>query len=154
MFPSHLRAIADSMRLQAAGAPIVIVGHSAGAAAGVYITARLRYLGADVRGLVIVDGVDSPNHLIRRNLSKLSGLRIAAVLAPPSPCNRQGLLATDLREQPEVRVEIVPGAGHGDIEGAGISMYRRVCKDSSSAETAARFRDRVRASVEWVLGEA
>jgi dienelactone hydrolase len=139
---------------KAAEAPIVVVGHSAGAAAGVYITARLRDIGADVRGLVIVDGVDSPNHLIHRHLSELAGLRVAAVLAPPSPCNRQGLLAANLQDRPEVRIEIVPGAGHGDIEGAGVSMYRRVCKDFSSAETAARFRDRVRLSIEWVLGEA
>ncbi len=129
---------------------MVIAGHSAGGAAGTYLAACLRGAGADVRGLVLIDGVDSPNHLIERALPTLIDLRITAVLAPPSPCNRHSLLEQWLADYPSVRVEVVPGAGHGDIEGAGIAVYRRMCQDTSDAQTADRFLAAVLDAITWV----
>ena len=98
----------------------------------------------------MIDGVDSPNHLIERSLPRLIDLRVSAVLAPPSPCNRQGLLNRRLADFPSVRAEVIAGAGHGDIEGAGITVYRRLCKDASDAETADRFLTAVITAIEWV----
>ena len=135
MSTAHLRGIADRIVATVQG-PIVIVGHSAGAAAGTYLASVLRERGADVRGLVYVDGVDSPNHLIRDHLGDLDGVRVAAVLAPPSPCNREGALQRYLADCPQVDVQVVAGAGHGDIEGAGLGIYRRACRDTSTPATA------------------
>ncbi len=113
------------------GQPLVVVGHSAGAAAGCYLATALLRRGVQVCGVVLVDGVDSPNHLIERSLPGLEQVPIAAVLAPPSRCNRDGALARLLAGRPRIRVTLVEGAGHGDIEGAGIAAYRRWCGDTS-----------------------
>lgn len=89
--------------------------------------------GVDIRGLVYVDGNDSPNHLIERAWPGLSNVQIRAVAAPPSPCNRHGRL-TDFLEQHRPRsVVVVPGSGHGDVEMSGAQVYRRMCGDSSRA---------------------
>jgi hypothetical protein len=87
--------------------------------------------GVDVRGLVYVDGNDSPNHLITRAWIDLASLPIRAVMAPPSPCNRGGQLARYLQAQRPGSVQVIPGAGHGDIEMSGAAIYRRACGDSS-----------------------
>lgn len=148
----RLQGIATRILAEESGLPLVIVGHSAGAAAGCYLARVLLAQGADVRGVVLVDGVDSPSHLIRRSLPHLRGLRVAAVLAPPSPCNRQGALAAYLRDVPWVRVDVVEGAGHGDIEGAGVPIYRRACGDASDEATADRVLDAVLAAIDWAGG--
>lgn len=114
----------------------VIVGHSAGAAAGTYLADYLRLIGVDVRGLVLVDGVDSPNHLIASSLPELRDIPVAAILAPPSPCNRNGALQRLLLDAPGAQITVIDGAGHGDIEGAGRGVYRRACRDTSDAVTA------------------
>jgi len=133
---SHLDHLAerlvDSGRL---AGPVVIVGHSAGAAAGSWIAPRLIDRRVDVRGLVYVDGNDSPNHLIEQALPRLDSLPIRAVMAPPSPCNRQGRLSRLLEARRPGSVEIIPGAGHGDIEMLGAAVYRRVCRDSGELVT-------------------
>jgi len=134
----HLRSVAERLHASING-PMVIAGHSAGAAAGTYLASYLASRGAAVRGLVLIDGVDSPNHLIAENLGSLSGMPVRAVLAPPSPCNRSGALEEFLAAYPWVDVTVVPGAGHGDIEGAGIGVYRRACRDSSDQATADHF---------------
>lgn len=152
MSTRRLRRIARSVAQNCAEKPIVIVGHSAGAAAGCFLACELAHAGSDVRGLVMADGVDSPNHLIARTLPDLEGLRVSAVLAPPSPCNRQGELARMLSAVPWVRASLVDGAGHGNFEGADIPLYRRVCRDDSTAEVARGFRQRVREDIRWVLG--
>lgn len=146
---AHLRHLANGLADHAEGGPVVIAGHSAGASAGTYLAKVLRDLAIDVRGLVLIDGVDSPNHLIARTLPALQDLRIAAVIAPPSPCNRSGRLAQSLTSFPEVRVDLIDGAGHGDIEGPGIAVYRRACKDTSDEATAQRFIDAVLDAIEW-----
>ena len=151
MVPSRLRRIARTIALDSQNVPLVLVGHSAGASAACYLTEHLVALGSDVRGVVLADGVDSPNHLIRRSLPALRDVRVAAVLAPPSPCNRHGLLERSLAAYPWVRTEVVAGAGHGDIEGDGIGVYRRMCKDLSTPEIAREFRGAVLASMEWVI---
>lgn len=153
MAPSRIRTLASRLGPQCAGRPIVVAGHSAGGAAGTALAADLVACGADVRGLVLIDGVESPNRLIARRLAALRPLRVAAVLAPPSPCNRHGHLAQVLSDSPWVRTEIVPGAGHGDVEGAGIGVYRRACRDASDAATADRFLAQVIAAIDWVLGD-
>jgi pimeloyl-ACP methyl ester carboxylesterase len=113
------------------GGPVVIVGHSAGSAAGSWIAPLLIKDGVDVRGLVFVDGNDSPNHLIEKAWPEIRGLGIRAVMAPPSPCNRQGRLTDFLRERGESNVVVIPGAGHGDLEMSGAVVYRRACGDAS-----------------------
>lgn len=152
MVPSRLRRMARRIAEDAGDRPIVVAGHSAGGAAGTALAADLVGAGADVHGLVLIDGVESPNHLISRRLADLHDLRVAAVLAPPSPCNRQSQLEGFLVGYPQVRMEVVPGAGHGDIEGAGIDVYRRMCKDASDPATADLVLERVMSAIRWVLG--
>lgn len=151
MLPTRLRRIASSIAKDSGELPIVLVGHSAGASAACFLAKELVTAGCHVRGVVLVDGVDSPNHLIRRYLPSVRGVRVAAVFAPPSPCNRNGMLAQDITAYPWVRSELVPGAGHGDFEGDGIGIYRRMCKDTSTPQVAQDFRATVLASMEWAL---
>lgn len=154
MSRSHLDRLAVRLSASTGPGPIIIAGHSAGGAAGTYLASTLCARGADVRGVVLIDGVDSPNHLIAKTLPALDDLRIAAVLAPPSPCNRDGALERYLRAFPRVRVTMVDGAGHGDIEGSGVGLYRRVCKDTSDPLTADRVLADVMAAIAWVEGGA
>lgn len=128
----HIAHVAS--RLIASGrlrAPVVIVGHSAGAAAGAWMTPLLRSAGIDVVGLVFVDGNDSPNRLIERSWAQLTDIPIRAVMAPPNPCNRQGRLTAFLDERRPGSTVVVHGAGHGDIEMLGSGVYRRACGDES-----------------------
>lgn len=129
----HLDEVAD--RLIASGrlcGSVVIVGHSAGAAAGTWMTPYLIAAGIDVRGLVYVDGNDSPNYLIKKAWPLIQTVPIAAVLSPPSPCNRHGALAEFLTARRPESVQIVEGSGHGDFEMTGAPVYRWVCRDTSS----------------------
>lgn len=144
----HLDGLAARLAGQLTS-PVVIAGHSAGAAAGCYLATSLMNRDVDVAGVVLIDGVDSPNHLIRETLPQLRELRVGAVLAPASPCNRQGALAQFLSGYPWVRSTFVEGAGHGDIEGAGIGVYRRACKDTSDQATADRFLQAVMEMITW-----
>lgn len=131
----HLDQLAD--RLIESGrlvGPVVIIGHSAGAAAGTWMAPRLVDGGVDVRGLVYVDGNDSPNHLIQKAWPAVEYLSIHAVMAPPSPCNRDGQLTKWLESRRPGSVEVIPGAGHGDIEMLGAAVYRRACKDTSGPQ--------------------
>lgn len=152
---SHLDHLAerlvDSGRL---AGQVVIVGHSAGAASGSWIAPRLIDRRVDVRGLVYVDGNDSPNHLIEQALPRLDSLPIRAVMAPPSPCNRQGRLSRLLEARRPGSVEIIPGAGHGDIEMLGAAVYRRVCKDTSEVGEWHVVQAAVVRAVEWILRAA
>ncbi len=104
-----------------------------------YMSRRLLAEGEStcLNGLVLIDGVDSPNHLIRRSLPFLASTPVAAVLAPPSRCNRNGQLQHMLTSMPWISVEVIDGSGHGDIEGGGVAIYRRICGEESSTETAA-----------------
>lgn len=151
MSTRRLRRIARTVAEQCADKPIVLVGHSAGAAAGCFLARELAIGGSDVQGIVMADGVDSPNHLIAHTLPDLEDLRVSAVLAPPSRCNRQGGLARLLSTFPWVRVSLVDGAGHGNFEGVDAAIYRRVCRDRSTADVALGFRQRVREDIGWVL---
>ena len=146
----RLTGLAGRLAPSLAGREVAVVGHSAGAAAGTFLAGALLDAGVDVRGLVMVDGVDSPNHLIARGIDRLEGLSVSAVLAPASRCNRDGALGRFLAAYPWVRSETVAGAGHGDIEGAGIGIYRRACGDDSDAATV----DRVMAAVLAGIGRA
>ena len=139
----HLRAVANSICDANPDRPIIMMGHSAGAAAATYVAQQLMSLGGDIRGVVLIDGVDSPNHLIAKSLPRLDRVNIGAVLTSPSPCNRQGLLGRYLAAYPQVRVIQVPGAGHGDIEGGTSSLYRRVCGDAQNPDTVMRFQSTV-----------
>ena len=115
--------------------PVVVVGHSAGAAAGSWMAPLLINGGVDLRGLVFVDGNDSPNHLIEKAWPEIRGRGIRAVMTPPSPCNRQGRLTDFLRERGCTDIVVIPGAGHGDLEMSGAAVYRRLCGDVSSGIT-------------------
>ena len=120
--------IVDSGRLEGG---VVVVGHSAGAAAGSWITTRLLESHVDVRGLVYVDGNDSPNHLIEKSWAALADVPIAAVMAPDSPCNRNGKLGRLVEARRPGCVEVIERAGHGDLEMADSHVYRWACRDSS-----------------------
>ena len=125
-----LTRVADDVAGRVADGPVVVVGHSAGASAGAWVAARLRQRGVEVTTLVLVDGVESPTHLIERAWPGLSGVRVLAACAPPSRCNRGGALARWLagRVAPD-HVVVVPDAGHGDIEGPSRAVYRWACGD-------------------------
>lgn len=128
----HLMRIAG--RLAASGrltGSVVIVGHSAGAATGTWITPILVRSGIDVAGLIYVDGNDSPNHLIERAWPDVANVPVRAVMAPPSPCNRQGRLSDFLEQRRPGNVTVVADAGHGDLEMTGAAIYRRTCGDRS-----------------------
>ena len=128
----HLDAVAD--RLIDSGhlaGDVVMVGHSTGAAAASWITPRLLTGGVDVRGLIYVDGNDTPNHLIEKAWPKLESVPIQAIMAPPNPCNRDGRLVPFLERERPGSVQVIDGAGHGDIEMLGTGAGRRVCKDTS-----------------------
>jgi len=150
MSAPRLRGIARHITRTCSGAPVVVVGHSAGAAAGCFLALTLRSE-CDVRGLVMVDGVDSPNWLIRRYLPNLQSMRVSAVFADASPCNRNGKLEREIVGLPWVHSVHVPGAGHGDFEGHGLAIYIRVCGDRSTAEISREFREEVMRQVERTL---
>lgn len=126
----HLDDVTDRLRDALAPGPVVILGHSAGAAAGAWIAGRLVGLDAHVTVLILVDGVESPARLIRRAWPALSDVSVRAVCAPPSRCNARGALAAWLsRQAGDVETVVVPGSGHGDLEGATSAVYRWGCGD-------------------------
>ena len=129
----HLRRIADRIAMAVGrGGSVVLVGHSAGAAAACQLALFLRNLRIPVLGIVLVDGTDSPNKLIESNLSDLRSVPIWGVLAPPNPCNRQGAVETLLARDRPGDYEVIAGSGHGDIEMAESRIYRRACRDAST----------------------
>jgi Lipase (class 3) len=140
MYRRHLRSIASRIQASFHEYQIVLVGHSAGAASATFIADVLSNSDIQVKGLVYADGVDSPNRLIAKYLGRLDDLRVSAVLAPPSSCNRQGKLEHRLISHPRVEVNVIQGAGHGDIEGSGVQVYRKFCADTSTEEVAHEFR--------------
>lgn len=151
----HLRKVAhrlvDSGRLRGG---VVIVGHSAGAAAGTWMTPGLIEAGVDVRGLIYVDGNDSPNRLIEKAWPLIGQLPVRAIMAPPSPCNRQGRLADFVECERPGSVEVIDGAGHGDIEMLGAGVYRRTCGDDSDPQTWRAVHAAILGAVRDLLGEA
>lgn len=149
MSKRRLRRIADELAKAVGQRDVVVAGHSAGAAAGTYLAQCLRERGVQVRGLVLIDGVDSPNHLVARTLPALKDLRVAAVMASPSPCNRDGRLERSLVGLPQVRLQLIEGAGHGAIEGVGIPVYQRMCQDTTDDRTADLFQVAVLNAIDW-----
>jgi pimeloyl-ACP methyl ester carboxylesterase len=123
-------------------APVVLVGHSAGAAAACWIGAT--WMQADsagrpaLAGIVLVDGVDSLTGLIRRSIPSLDAIPMRAVLAPPNPCNRHGALSGYLATHRPGISEVIDGSGHGDIEGEERWVYTRACGNRSAPETRTR----------------
>jgi pimeloyl-ACP methyl ester carboxylesterase len=149
----HLAREADRLRGQLADGPVVVAGHSAGAAAGAWIAGVLIGRGVGVSSLVMIDGVDSPTRLIRRAWSSILGTSVRAVCAPPSRCNRNGALAAWLATQSgDVETVIVPGAGHGDIEGPTGRVYRWACGDDPRQPAAAVVRGLARTWIGQALG--
>jgi pimeloyl-ACP methyl ester carboxylesterase len=129
----HLRRIADRLAMTVGGGgSVVLVGHSAGAAAACQLALFLRTLRITVLGIVLVDGTDSPNKLIETNLPALRSVPIWGVLAPPNPCNRQGALEILLAQGRPGDYEVIAGSGHGDIEMEDSRIYRRACRDAST----------------------
>ena len=144
----HLTRIADELLPMLGQGPVVVAGHSAGASAGAWIAAELLAGSADVRSLVCIDGVESPTHLIRRSWERLASVSVRAVCAPPSRCNRQGALAAWLEMQERAaEIVIIPGSGHGDIEGASQGIYRWACGDDPHQPAGQQVRDLV---VTWI----
>ena len=78
----------------------------------------------------------------------LAGTAVRAVCSPASRCNRNGALSAWLAEQTgDVESVLVPGAGHGDIEGPTRAAYRWACGDDPSQPAAGEVRSLVR---RWV----
>ncbi len=145
---AYLATVTDALYAELAPGPLVVAGHSAGAAAGAWIAGLLARKGVDVRTVILIDGVESPTRLIRRAWPSLAGTSVRAVCAPPSRCNRNGALSAWLAEQTgDVESVLVPGAGHGDIEGPTRAAYRWACGDDPSQPAAGEVRDLVR---RWV----
>jgi pimeloyl-ACP methyl ester carboxylesterase len=111
---------------------VVLVGHSAGAAAACQLALFLRNSSIPLLGIVLVDGTDSPNKLIESALPDLRSVPIWGVLAPPNPCNRQGALENLLAQNRPGHYEVIAGSGHGDIEMDDSRIYRRACRDAST----------------------
>lgn len=140
----HLTRVAAQIASLGCPRPLVVIGHSAGGAAGAWITAALRERGVPVAGLVLVDGVDSPVRSLRRSWPGLEGVPVTALCGRPSACNRHGALEEWLHgREPDplwpIHVVRVEGMGHGDIEGAGIGVYRRWCGDDPDAPARAEL---------------
>lgn len=131
----HLCIVAERLAPRLSGHPVVVVGHSAGAAAGSWLAARWAAEGLDLRGIVMVDGNDSPNGLIMASWPALEGLGVRGVLAPPGPCNRDGRLQRFLDEKRPGSTVVIPGSGHGDIEQDDSAVYRWACRDASTHHT-------------------
>lgn len=150
---AHLDRVGVSLLRHLAPGPVVVVGHSAGAAAGAWLTAGLRAAGAAIPALVMADGVESPSGLIRRAWPRLAGVTVRAVCAPPSRCNRHGALASWLAAQDgDVEVETIEGSGHGDIEGPSQAIYRWACGDDANQPVGERVRAAVMTRVVCGLG--
>lgn len=130
----HLDRIGDRLQARLSGRTVVVAGHSAGAAAGAWLAARWVAQGLPVAGLVLVDGNDSPTGLLARAWPGLEDVPVRAVLAPPSPCNRDGRLERFLAEHRPGAAIVVPDSGHGDIEGSPSAVYRWACGDDTSAD--------------------
>ena len=152
----YLDRIADAVAVSSASGPVVVLGHSAGAAAGAWVAARLVEQGRDVRALVLIDGVESPVRSIARSWSRLRGVPVLAICGDPGPCNRRGALGEWLRERsavgdPMVRFERLVGMGHGDVEGVGLGIYVRLCRDDPDAPQRERLLELVEQSVSRAL---
>lgn len=133
--------------------PCVVVGHSAGTAAGSWLGAELRRRGVDVRGFVYVDGNESPTRLLARAWPAICDLPVRAVCAPPSRCNRQGQLASWLEGQSgDIVIDVIEGSGHGDIEGDTAPVYRWACGNDSAQDVRTLVMDQTLAYVEEVVG--
>lgn len=143
--------LSNSGRLEG---PVVVVGHSAGAASGAWMTPALVRSGVHIVGLVFVDGNDSPNRLIERSWKDLESVPIKAVMAPPSRCNRYGRLTRYLEELRPGSVEVVPGAGHGDFEMTDSSVYRRLCQDRSGPAAWAAVQRAVLAAIAGLIEDS
>lgn len=133
-----LDRVADAIAQTCGPGPVVVVGHSAGAAAGSWIAARLIRRGSRVSSVILVDGVESPLRAIRRSWPVLQHVAVLAICGEPGPCNRDGALGGWLRrqqhdEEPALTIVDVPGMGHGDVEGAGTGIYVRMCRDDADA---------------------
>lgn len=153
----YLTRVATELVSDGATGPLLVIGHSAGAAAGAWITGALRDEGIAVAGLILIDGVDSPVRSLRRAWPRLQGVPVTALCGPPSPCNRHGALETWLRHGDadplgDVDVVHVEGMGHGDIEGAGVGLYRRWCGDDPKAPARAALLSLVDDAVERAWG--
>jgi surfactin synthase thioesterase subunit len=132
----YLTKLATRLRYGLPVGPVAVVGHSAGAAAGSWLAAEFARAGLDVRALILVDGVESPAGLMRRAWPRLAGVPVRALCAPPSRCNREGQLEGWLANQEgDVQISVLPGMGHGDIEGVPSRVYAWACREESSPET-------------------
>jgi len=154
----YLTHIAEAVAQARSTGPLIVVGHSAGAPAGAWIAAALRNSGTSVDALILVDGVESPARTLRRAWPDLTGVPVDVICAPPSRCNRNGALARwldDYRESgqpgPSVGLIVIPGMGHGDVEGPGRHVYVRWCHDDPAAPALAELEGTLDGLVERAL---
>jgi pimeloyl-ACP methyl ester carboxylesterase len=127
--PRYLDRVASDISPIITG-PCVLIGHSAGAAAAGHLATKLQR----VRGIVFVDGNESPTHLLANAWPHIAHLPMVAICAPPSRCNRGGQFAS-WAQQRGIPGCVVPGMGHGDIEGSARAIYRVVCGSAGTPQT-------------------
>lgn len=142
--PGVIDALARVIRPIIGDLDVVIVGHSAGAAAGARLAAALLTSGASVRGLVFADGVENPTRHIEHAWPTVGALPVRMVAAPASACNREGALTHWLGSRLDgVFGVLIADSGHGDVEGEPHLVYRVACRAHSTATTRARVIDHV-----------
>jgi predicted alpha/beta hydrolase family esterase len=98
--------------------PKIVIGHSAGAIWATYFAGKLRSLGSDVRGVVLVDPVVKKEYE-QGFLEALKPLPKLSLFAPPNSCNDHNSALTSILSMPEVFFGIHMKQGsHCDIEGS------------------------------------
>lgn len=138
------QSVAHSLRARFPSATFLLVGHSAGAAAACGVA---EFLGPAVRGLVFIDGVDSPRRGIERYLSG-SHAPIVALCGAAGSCNRHGALCDHLAGMTGIAVVPNPWMPHGAIEPPGTVVYERACRCTVTKEQHARALTEAVAAVE------
>lgn len=121
------------------GPPLVLAGHSAGAAAALHEAAVLLHRGGlTPAGLLLLDPTDSLAAVGTRALPDLDDVPVLVVAGPPGRCNRGGALVAALADRRAgfLGARLLHG-GHGDAEGKVSPLYRAACGDRTAAEDVA-----------------
>ncbi len=107
---------------QRAGVPVGSawwgIGHSAGAGVVAHAAGVLGHRGErdDVRGLILLDPVDSVGGLLSGALPSCDGLAMEVAALAPSRCNRHGAMLDVLRGRAATSIATFPTLSHADPE--------------------------------------
>ncbi|HAM24774.1 MAG TPA: hypothetical protein DHW34_05635 [Actinobacteria bacterium] len=123
------------------GVPLVIIGHSAGGQVALEAARTLVCDGADVRGVILIDGNASRERVLEPAYAQLvaHGVPVRLIAGAPGRCNRGGRLEKWLSENASgfAGVRVLTGR-HCDVEGERADLAcRLLCggvKDSRNVE--------------------